>query len=141
MYSNKNILYIVSAISAIEKIVDYTKEFMSADALLKANNQMNFNGTITLLIAIAEETKKVEKKLLQTQPNIEWQNIADMRNVLAHDYRGIDPEIVFDVVKNELQNLRIALLALLKNLPTDAVKEIVQTNQYQHLQNVIFANE
>ena len=141
MYSNKNILYIVSAISAIEKIVDYTKEFMSADALLKANNQMNFNGTITLLIAIAEETKKVEKKLLQTQPNIEWQNIADMRNVLAHDYRGIDPEIVFDVVKNELQNLRIALLALLKNLPTNAVKEIVQTNQYQHLQNVIFTNE
>lgn len=64
-----------------------------------------------------------------------------MRNVLAHDYRGIDPEIVFDVVKNELQNLRIALLALLKNLPTNAVKEIVQTNQYQHLQNVIFTNE
>lgn len=62
MYSNKNILYIVSAISAIEKIVDYTKEFMSADALLKANNQMNFNGTITLLIAIAEETKKKLKK-------------------------------------------------------------------------------
>jgi hypothetical protein len=61
MYSNKNILYIVSSISAIEKIKDYTRGFSNAIALLEANNQLNFNGTITLLIAIAEETKKIDK--------------------------------------------------------------------------------
>ena len=104
MYNNKNILYIISAISSIRKISIYTSEFDDADILLKANNQLNFNGTITLLIAIAEETKKIDKQLLKTQSNIEWQKIADMNNVLAHDYRGIDPEIVFDVIKNELPN-------------------------------------
>jgi hypothetical protein len=44
--------------SAIEKIIIYSNEFVSADDFLNSNNQMNFNGTITLLIAIAEETKK-----------------------------------------------------------------------------------
>ena len=48
MYSIKNILYIVSAISAIEKISIYTLEFSNSDNLLQANNQLNFNGTITL---------------------------------------------------------------------------------------------
>src|ERR1017187_6645261 len=110
MYNNKNILYIVSSVSAIEKINVYTAEFSTAVSLLRANNQMNFNGTITLLIAIAEETKKIDLKLLQTQPGIEWQNIADMRNVLANDYRGIDPEIVFDVVANELPKLKAAFI-------------------------------
>lgn len=137
MYSNKNILYVVSAISAINKIADYTSEFGNSDALLEANNQLNFNGTITLLIAIAEEAKKIDNQLLQTQPHIQWQNIVDMRNVLAHDYRGIDPEIVFDVITNELPILQTAFLLMLKNLPVDAVNEILQTKQYQHLKWII----
>jgi len=137
MYSNKNILYIVSAISAIEKITDYTKGFENANALLQANNQLNFNGTITLLIAVAEETKKIDKQLLLTETNIEWQNLADMRNVLAHDYRGIDPEIVFDVLMNELPVLKTALLRMIKCLPSDSINEIIKTNQYQHLIKII----
>ncbi|MBC7587203.1 MAG: hypothetical protein H7178_02500 [Chitinophagaceae bacterium] len=58
MYSPKNILYIVSSIAAIEKITIYTKGLDTPTALLEANNQMNFNATNTLLIAIAEETKR-----------------------------------------------------------------------------------
>ena len=71
MYNSKNSLYIISAISAIEKIIIYSNEFVSADDFLNSNNQMNFNGTITLLIAIAEETKKIDIKLLETQQQIQ----------------------------------------------------------------------
>jgi len=87
MFSDKNVLYIVSAISAIEKINIYSNHFITPAAFLEANNQMNFNAAVTLLVAIAEETKKIDKQLLQTQSYIQWQNIADMRNILAHDYR------------------------------------------------------
>ena len=137
MYSVKNILYIVSAISAIGKISIYTLEFSNSDDLLQANNQLNFNGTITLLIAIAEETKKIDKQLLQSQPNIQWQNIVDMRNVLAHDYRGIDPEIVFDVIRNELPNLQSAFLLMLKEFSSLSVMEVIETKMYQHLRKII----
>ena len=85
MYSPKNILYIISALSALEKILIYTKGLDTPQSLLDANSQMNFNATSNLLIAIAEETKKTDKTLLQTQPEIHWQNLADMRNILAHD--------------------------------------------------------
>lgn len=136
MYNSKNSLYIISAISAIEKIIIYSNEFVSADDFLNSNNQMNFNGTITLLIAIAEETKKIDIKLLETQQQIQWQNIVDMRNVLAHNYRGIDPEIVFDVIKNELHKLKIAYIQILLNLPIETVTEILGTNQYKHLKHL-----
>lgn len=138
MFSDKNVLYIVSAISAIEKINIYANNFNTPAAFLEANNQMNFNATVTLLVAIAEETKKTDKQLLQTQPNILWENIADMRNILAHDYRGIDPEIVFDVVTKELLALKIAFLEMLKHLPQDVLKATLATKQYQHLQRIIF---
>jgi uncharacterized protein with HEPN domain len=137
MYNRRNILYIISSISAIEKIYIYTAGFSNAISLIKANNQLNFNGTITLLIAIAEESKKIDLQLLQTQTEIKWQNIADMRNVLAHDYRGVDPEIVFDVITNELPILKKAFIVMLKLLPYDSVKEIILTNQYQHLSKIL----
>jgi uncharacterized protein with HEPN domain len=137
MYSPKHILYIVSALAAIEKITLYTKEFLSPIALLEANNQMNFNATTTLLIAIAEETKKMDAALLQTEPSIAWQNIADMRNILAHDYRGIDPEIVFDVINYQLPKLKSSLLQLLKLFSEDLVNEVLETKQYQSLKGII----
>lgn len=137
MYNNKNILYIVSAISAIEKIKDYNKAFDNPIELLQANNQMNFNATITLLIAIAEETKKIETKLLESEVYVQWQNIFDMRNVLAHDYRGIDPDIVFDVVKSELETLKSAYIKMLEKLPKPLILDILHTNQYSHLRKVI----
>lgn len=137
MYNTKNILYLISSLSAIEKITLYTKGLDTAIALLAANDQMNFNASNSLLIAIAEEIKKTDPQLLQTKPSIQWKNIADMRNILAHDYRGIDPEVVFDVIKNELPQLKKALLELLKLLPQNLVQVVLATKQYQHLQQVI----
>lgn len=141
MYSSKNVLYIISAIAAIEKINIYTKDFDSPTAFIEANNQMNFNATVTLLVAIAEEIKKTDKALLETQPAIEWQNIADMRNILAHDYRGIDAEIVFDVITKELPVLKNAFLQLLQHLPQNILNQILQTKQYSHLQKIIISNK
>lgn len=137
MYDPKNILYIISAIAAAEKAIHYGKVFITPTQLLEANDQMNFNATNTLLIAIAEEIKKTDKQLLQSQPHIQWQNIADMRNLLAHDYRGIDPEIVFSVVKNELPKLTTALVHILKLFPSNLIQEILDTKRYQHLQQII----
>ena len=135
MYSPKNILYIISALSALEKILIYTKGLDTPQFLLDANSQMNFNATSNLLIAIAEEIKKTVKTLLQTQPEIHWQNLADMRNILAHDYRGIDPEIVFDVKSNELPQLKTALKQMLTLMPPDLVEAVLQTKQYNHLRD------
>ena len=137
MYNYKNILYLVSAIAAAEKAIHYSQKFTTALEFLEANEQVYFNASITLLIAIGEEVKKIDKQLLQSEPSIEWQNISDMRNVLAHDYRGVDEDIVFKVVKVELPRLKLVLIEFLKVFPKNDVEEVLETKQYKHLKGII----
>ena len=137
MYNYKNILYLVSAIAAAEKAMHYSQKFTTALEFLEANEQVYFNASITLLIAIGEEVKKIDKQLLQSEPRIEWQNISDMRNVLAHDYRGVDEDIVFKVVKIELPRLKLVLIEFLKVFPKNEVEEVLEIKQYKHLKGII----
>lgn len=80
MYNYKNILHLVSAIAAAEKAIHYSQNFTSELEFFEANEQVYFKGSITLLIAIGEEVKKIDKQLLESEQGIEWQNISDTRN-------------------------------------------------------------
>lgn len=63
MYSQKNIAYLLTALEAIEKIYIYTSGIKDAAAFLELNEQLNFNACQTLLMAIGEETKKIDAGL------------------------------------------------------------------------------
>ena len=141
MSNNKQILYIISALAASQKAMHYGQKYSNPKEFFEANEQMPFNATLTLLMAIGEEVKKIDNNLLQTQPNILWQDLKDMRNFLAHDYRGVDLDIVFAVVKVELPKLSEAFIALLHSFPKTEVEEALQNEYYKHLQKIIFANE
>ena len=66
-----------------------------------------------LIEAIGEGVKQIDKitegKLLTERPDIPWQDIIGIRNHIAHGYFDIDGEIVFDVVKNNLDSLQKAV--------------------------------
>lgn len=135
MYDEKNLVYVLTILEAIEKIKIYSSEFESADDFLWSNQQLNFNGTVTLLIAIGEETKKIDVKLKEEFSGIDWKAIAGMRDKLSHDYRGIDPNIVWDVVKNKLDDLKNTLNQMLGRINYDktALDEALKTDYYSHL--------
>jgi uncharacterized protein with HEPN domain len=137
MYDNKNLLYLISAIAATEKAMHYAQDFKSSLTFLEADEQLYFNATITLLIAIGEEVKKIDSRILQTDESIEWNNIVDMRNVLAHDYRGIDEDIVFEVVKKELPKLEKVLIGFLKLFTENEVAVVLETKHYKHLKGLL----
>ena len=138
MSNNNQILYIISALAASQKAMHYAQKFNTTVAFYEADEQLHFNATLPLLMAIGEEVKKIDKKILETQSSIPWQKVADMRNFLAHDYRGTDLEIVFDVVKVELPKLSAAFIAFLHLLPKTEVEEALQNEYYQHLHKIVF---
>ena len=49
---------------------------------------------------------KAEEKPLNTYPNIPWQAIYGMRNMISHEYANVDEVIVYDTIKNELPELK-----------------------------------
>lgn len=87
MFSYKNLVYILTALECIEKSFIYSKDFNDVDSFYKANEQMNFNACQILLQTIGEETKKIAAGLKDQYENIPWQNIGNLRNRIAHDYR------------------------------------------------------
>jgi len=105
-------LHILTILEAIEKINIYSSNFEDANEFYVINDQLNFNGSVNLLIAIGEENKKIEDDL-KLSPIINWKNISAMRDKLSHNYRGIDDAIVWDIIKNYLPKLKIALIEVI----------------------------
>lgn len=63
MYNEKNFLYILSILEAIEKIFLDSEAYESAETFWEANDQMNFNACLTLLIAVGEDSKKTGRHI------------------------------------------------------------------------------
>ena len=63
---------------------------------------------------IGEAIKQVPDSFRQAHLYIDWKSFAGLRDKLIHDYMGVDYEIVWDVIKNELPPLKQKLLIILK---------------------------
>jgi uncharacterized protein with HEPN domain len=66
------------------------------------------------LQTLAESTQRLSEESKATHPEIEWHRIAAFRNVLVHDYLGIDVERVWEITQRDVPELKKAILAMLK---------------------------
>lgn len=63
---------------------------------------------------IGEAAKRLSEGVQIRTPDIPWRRVAGFRDVLIHDYSGVDFEEVWNVIENELPNLKQAVTYLLK---------------------------
>lgn len=65
---------------------------------------------------IGEATKRLSPALTQTRPEVPWRQIAGFRDVLIHQYMGVDLNTVWNVVAHDLPTIKVAVAALLASL-------------------------
>lgn len=65
---------------------------------------------------IGEATKNLSKGLKDRYPEIEWRQIAGMRDKLVHYYFGVDWDVVWDTMVNELPTLKGQIEAVLREI-------------------------
>jgi uncharacterized protein with HEPN domain len=65
------------------------------------------------LQTLAESAQKISDDLKETQPQIEWQRISAFRNVLVHDYLGIDLDIIWEITHRDVPELKKAIFSML----------------------------
>jgi uncharacterized protein with HEPN domain len=100
---------ILTAISRIQTDTQEGKEAFFVDT--KTQDAVNRNFEI-----IGEVVKRIPKTILNTQPQIPWQDVAGFRDVLIHEYHEVDLEEVWLVIEQDLANLRQAIEALISTL-------------------------
>lgn len=66
------------------------------------------------LEVIGEAVKRLPEQLRARRPDIEWQKIGALRDILIHQYFGVDVEILWDIVQNKLSPLGQAVEGLLR---------------------------
>ena len=96
--------------AAIAQLQDWNHDVMSVDDYYGSPEGMkNLAASCMLLEAIGEGIKQIDKltssKLLSERPEIPWIDVIGIRNHIAHGYFDIDGDIVFDIVKSNLDEL------------------------------------
>lgn len=94
---------------SIAKIQEYTN---SLDSHSFQGDSKTVDAVVRNLEIIGEAARHVPEDITGKHPEIPWQDMSDMRNLLSHEYFGVNKKIVWDTVTNDLP----ALVPLLKTL-------------------------
>ncbi len=85
-----------------------------------AGGHKQFIGSHTLQDAVlrnlqtmSEATQRLSDAAKASQPHIEWRRIAAFRNVLVHNYLGIDLESIWEIIQRDVAELKSAIVAML----------------------------
>ncbi len=103
--SHKDFSCILNILESIQKILDYSGKFENADDLY--NDTKSFDATMMNFVIIGEMVEKLSPDFLaETENKIDWFKIKSFRNIVAHNYFGIDAEEVWQIIKNHLYNFQ-----------------------------------
>jgi len=136
MYKEENLIFIFTILECIEKCGIYTEGFSNPNDFIWADEQMRLNAVISLFIAIGEESKKIDQNLKDgVDTKLNWSDIAGIRDKISHDYRGVDAEMLWAVIKKDLPRLKNVLLEMLGliKLSKELIDEFLSSPYYKHL--------
>ena len=110
--SQKDYFCVLNMLDAIEKIKKFSSPFETADDFFE--NAQAFDASLMNFIVIAEMVDKISDQLKNdTSTQINWLKIKDFRNILAHNYFGVDAEEVWQIINNSLPILENKLKTII----------------------------
>lgn len=97
-------------LDAIAEIEDYTKN-VAFEAFV--SNSMMFNATLRQLEIIGEASNRLSEKLLQENTHIPWARIIGLRNLVIHEYFGIDDMTIWAIITINIPELKKQIEAII----------------------------
>jgi len=79
------------------------------------NDERTIDAVVRNFEIIGEAANRIDPDFRTTNPEIEWNRIRGFRNRIVHDYFGIDYEIVWTIIENDIEELIDQLEILIKS--------------------------
>ena len=115
-------LYLVHVRECIAYILEFTAEGKDAfsadrktqDAVLRNLQTIFDHGRLGK--TLSESIQRISEDLKLRYPAVRWREIAAFRNVIVHDYLGIDLDQIWDIIERDLPTLKIQVEAILEGV-------------------------
>jgi uncharacterized protein with HEPN domain len=105
--------FLLDMIEAIKRIELYTNELSYQDFLEKIETQ---DAVVRNFEIIGEAVKNISKKMKTLYNNVQWKEIAGMRDKVIHFYFGVNWDIVWKAAKDDLPQLKEKIKKILKKI-------------------------
>lgn len=111
--SRKDFTLLMNILSSIDKIKQYSINFSNADDF--CNDTKSFDAAMMNFIVIGEMSHKLSDEFrYETDEIINWFKIIGLRNIIAHNYFGIDAEEVWQIIENTLLDFEVKLQKIIE---------------------------
>jgi len=109
--SRNESLYLGDIQESCEKILRFTKGMTYKEFI---HDDLHFDAVLRNLEVIGEAVKNISEETRITYPNVKWRKIAGFRDIVAHEYFGVNEETVWDIVRNQIPDLLEIVKMMLK---------------------------
>jgi uncharacterized protein with HEPN domain len=94
-----------------EFVLKYTAEFTYEEFY---ENKVLLKAIERCIEIIGEACKKIDKEFSSNYPEIEWRKRAAARNIIIHNYTGVDYEVLWEIVKENIPELEFQIKNIIK---------------------------
>ncbi len=102
MTQHKDLPFLVHVLEAIADIKDSLKGHTKVSF---AKNKDVRDANIRRIEIIGEAVKNISTEIKKKYPRVEWKKIAGARDVMIHHYFGIDLNVVWEILTNDVPKI------------------------------------
>jgi len=106
-------IFIEHILESIERIGEYIKGITKNQF---GNSIKTQDAVIRRIEVIGEAVKNIPDGVKKKHPDVPWKKIAGMRDILIHEYFGVDLELTWKVVKEDIVDLKKKILKVKESL-------------------------
>ena len=99
MQPRSGVHYLKDLVEALERIDRYTK---SMTFHVFSKDERTIDAVIRNIIVIGEAVNKMPETVIDSNPEIPWNNIRGLRNLVVHEYFNIDLSILWETIQQDL---------------------------------------
>ncbi|MBI4036188.1 DUF86 domain-containing protein [Candidatus Daviesbacteria bacterium] len=96
-------LYLQDILTSILRIEDYTKDFSLNDL---ENDWKTIDAVVRNLEILGEAARNIPEEAAEKYSDIPWGKMVSMRNKIIHEYFGVDLDILWKTIKEDLPVLK-----------------------------------